>query len=68
MEKVIREIDNPYLKCHGHRVCSGLEDLFQELNEVIKQEGEGLMLRDPGSKYENRRSKSLLKVKQFYDD
>lgn len=26
------------------------------------------MLRDPESKYENRRSKSLLKVKTFYDD
>ena len=26
------------------------------------------MLRDPESFYENRRSKSLLKVKTFYDD
>ncbi len=26
------------------------------------------MLRDPESMYENRRSKSLLKVKTFYDD
>lgn len=26
------------------------------------------MLRDPESLYENRRSKSLLKVKTFYDD
>ncbi len=26
------------------------------------------MLRDPESKYENRRSKTLLKVKTFYDD
>jgi DNA ligase-1 len=31
-------------------------------------EGEGLMLRDPDSLYENRRSSSLLKVKTFYDD
>lgn len=33
-----------------------------------KIEGEGLMLRNPESFYENRRSKSLLKVKTFYDD
>ncbi len=33
-----------------------------------KIEGEGLMLRDPASAYENRRSKSLLKVKTFHDD
>ncbi len=26
------------------------------------------MLRDPDSVYENRRSKSLLKVKTFHDD
>lgn len=26
------------------------------------------MLRDPDSMYENRRSKSLLKVKTFHDD
>lgn len=26
------------------------------------------MLREPESMYENRRSKSLLKVKTFYDD
>ena len=26
------------------------------------------MLRDPQSKYENRRSKTLLKVKTFHDD
>jgi DNA ligase-1 len=35
---------------------------------VNKVEGEGLMLREPGSFYENRRSNSLLKVKTFYDD
>jgi DNA ligase-1 len=38
------------------------------LERVNKIEGEGLMLRDPASAYENRRSKSLLKVKTFHDD
>jgi DNA ligase-1 len=42
--------------------------LFEELERVNKIEGEGLMLRDPASVYENRRSKSLLKVKTFHDD
>ena len=27
-----------------------------------------MMLRDPKSQYENRRSKTLLKVKTFHDD
>jgi DNA ligase-1 len=42
--------------------------MFSELEAVNKVKGEGLMLRDPESFYENRRSKSLLKVKTFYDD
>ena len=68
MDKVIKEIDSPYLKCHAHRECKSYEDLFKELDEVNKIEGEGLMLRDPESMYENRRSKTLLKVKTFHDD
>ncbi|CAF5116936.1 unnamed protein product, partial [Rotaria socialis] len=30
--------------------------------------GEGIMLRKPGSRYENKRSSTLLKVKTFYDE
>lgn len=29
--------------------------------------GEGLMLRNPYSYYENKRTKNLLKVKKFFD-
>ena len=68
MEEVIGSIDSPYLKCHSHRICTGFDDLFKELDEVNKVKGEGLMLRNPESFYENRRSKSLLKVKTFHDD
>ena len=68
MEKVLTEVDNPYIKCHAHRNCTGFTDLFDELDRVNKEGGEGLMLRDPESKYENRRSHSLLKVKTFHDD
>lgn len=48
-----------------------LED-GQNLDEMLKAiedlGGEGLMLRQPGSKYEGKRSKTLLKVKSFKDD
>ena len=47
MQKVISEIDNPYIKCHAHRQCKGYDDMFAELENVNKIEGEGLMLRDP---------------------
>jgi ATP-dependent DNA ligase len=39
MEKVIKEVDSPYLRCHAHRECSGLQDLMKELDGVNENEG-----------------------------
>jgi len=39
----------------------------KELKKIIKLGGEGLMLREFGSIYEGKRSKTLLKVKEFHD-
>jgi len=39
----------------------------QELERVEKLGGEGIMLREKGSRYERKRSKTLLKVKTFQD-
>lgn len=47
--------------------CKGKEQVEEELKRVIKLGGEGLMIREPGSKYERRRSHTLLKIKKFYD-
>lgn len=47
--------------------CTGAVHLEQELDRVTKLDGEGLMLRKPGSLYEKRRSSTLLKVKPFKD-
>jgi DNA ligase 1 len=41
--------------------------LDKELERIIDLDGEGLMLREPESMYERKRSKSLLKVKKFHD-
>lgn len=37
------------------------------MDEVIALKGEGLMLKDPKSKYEQKRSDRLVKVKKFDD-
>ena len=37
------------------------------MKKVIKMKGEGLMIKDPDSLYEQKRSNKLLKVKQFDD-
>jgi len=50
-----------------HYRCTGHEHLHRELANVIQLGGEGIMLRQPGSRYESGRSNTLLKVKQFLD-
>ncbi|PUU74235.1 hypothetical protein B9Z19DRAFT_470385 [Tuber borchii] len=50
-----------------HTICKGRPHLFDTLDKVTANKGEGLMLREPGSLYANSRSKTLLKVKRFFD-
>jgi len=52
---------------HAHERCRGLEALKAELARVEALGGEGLMLREPGSKYAVGRSSTLLKIKTFHD-
>lgn len=47
--------------------CSGIGHLHAELEAVKANGGEGVMIREPGSKYEAGRSHTLLKVKSFFD-
>jgi DNA ligase-1 len=53
---------------HEHTRCESVDHLRAELARVEALGGEGLMLRQPGSKYEIGRSSTLLKVKSFKDD
>ncbi len=57
----------PYLTAHDHDICDGLDHLRAELARVEALGGEGLMLRQPQSRYEVGRSLTLLKVKSFRD-
>jgi DNA ligase-1 len=52
---------------HAHELCRGVDHLREELRRVESLGGEGLMLRQPGSKYHAGRSSTLLKVKTFHD-
>jgi DNA ligase-1 len=57
----------PYLSAHVHSVCTDLDHLRAELVRIETLGGEGLMLRQPESRYEIGRSITLLKVKTFHD-
>jgi DNA ligase 1 len=37
------------------------------MDKILGVKGEGVMLKDPSSKYEGKRSYSLVKVKKFDD-
>ncbi len=56
-----------YLEVLDQIPCRGNEHLLDELKRVEAMGGEGLMLREPGSRYEVGRSMTLLKVKRFLD-
>ena len=68
MEKTLKEVDSKHIKLVDHRICKSKEDLVETMDKVCGDKGEGMMLRDPQSKYEHRRSDRLLKVKRFEDD
>jgi len=44
------------------------EDVIKSHNQWVSEGYEGVMIRIPGSIYENKRSKMLLKYKEFEDD
>jgi DNA ligase 1 len=57
----------PFVLAHEHALCRDLEHLRAELARVEGLGGEGLMLRQPKSRYAAGRSATLLKVKTFHD-
>lgn len=67
IQQALDELRSRYTQAHLHVRCNSIEHLREELARVEALGGEGLMLRQPGSKYEVGRSFSLLKVKTFHD-
>jgi DNA ligase-1 len=66
----LRELNHRVSGClqgYAHEPRKGEQHLQDLLREVTAVGGEGLMLREPGSKYVRVRSPSLLKVKTFID-
>lgn len=66
--KLIEEISLDWLKAVEVYKALNNDHVFEELVKIEKIGGEGLMLRKPKSKYEPKRSNTLLKVKSFHDE
>ncbi|KAF9138380.1 hypothetical protein BG015_002398 [Linnemannia schmuckeri] len=58
----------PYARIVPVQKCLSKTHLLRELDHVQTHGGEGIMLRAPRSRYEFKRSRTLLKVKTFFDE
>ncbi|HPH70005.1 MAG TPA: DNA ligase [Kofleriaceae bacterium] len=67
IESFIAQTKPAYARAVAHARCESTQHLRAELARIEALGGEGLMLRQPGSRYEIGRSYSLLKVKSFFD-
>ncbi|KAI9362952.1 DNA ligase [Zopfochytrium polystomum] len=59
--------DCQHIACIEQHRCSGQAHLDKFLKDIEASGGEGVMLREPGSLYVGKRSRTLLKLKSFYD-
>ncbi|NOH96358.1 DNA ligase [Vibrio sp. 99-70-13A1] len=60
-------INEDHIKYVTHTPISSEKVLFQHLDNIGSEEGEGLMLRKVSSRYQAGRSNDLLKLKQHHD-
>jgi DNA ligase-1 len=66
-QELFRHRQPPYLRVLPQYRVRNFDHLYEELGRVEALGGEGLMLRQPGSRYEAGRSSTLLKIKSFHD-
>lgn len=68
-DKMVRIIQNHHrIQVVPHEYVQNMAHVESFLQEIINMNGEGVMLRDPHSYYEQKRSKTLVKYKKFMDD
>mmetsp|Transcript_11880 Transcript_11880/g.11796 ORF Transcript_11880/g.11796 Transcript_11880/m.11796 type:complete len:300 (+) Transcript_11880:407-1306(+) len=67
INEVVSGLKTPFIEVLEHTECKSRDHMVEEMDKVLASGGEGLMLRKPDSKYEQRRSSNLLKVKKFDD-
>nr|CDI52660.1 related to DNA ligase [Melanopsichium pennsylvanicum 4] len=60
-------LEGPQIKLVKHIRCEGRDHMIELMKSVELKGGEGLMLRQPKSKYEGKRGNTLYKLKSWYD-
>ncbi|MDT0605071.1 DNA ligase [Thalassotalea castellviae] len=67
MKTLIRQASAPSLKMIKQMKIASKAELYQRLDQVVKQHGEGLMLHHQDALYQQGRSKKLMKLKKYQD-
>jgi DNA ligase-1 len=67
LASIVRSARSPHLRLVNQAKVRDALHLRQALKAVVQKGGEGLMIREPGSRYVRKRSSTLLKVKNFKD-
>jgi DNA ligase-1 len=68
LQKVVKQANNRYIKLVKNFPIKSKQHLSDIQQDILSKGGEGVMIRDPESYYESKRSSSLLKLKTFHDD
>jgi len=68
IKNIILQINCKHIQVHEHNTISSLSELMCELSNLEAAGAEGIIIRQPGSKYTSGRSSTILKVKPFHDD
>ena len=63
----IKKVPGAVCEMVKQTVCTSKENLATLMDDILSGKGEGVMLKDPSSLYEGKRTKNLLKVKKFDD-
>ena len=68
LEDFLKNNPNKFIKIIPQIKIQNKEHINKFLDEVLKNEGEGVILRNPFLDYEKGLSQNILKVKTFFDD
>lgn len=67
MKDIITHTQSPYLAMIEQKQLQTKASLYQLLDNVIREKGEGLMLHNGSAFYQRGRSNNILKLKKHYD-
>lgn len=67
MQYLVNTTQSPYLKMIQQFKVDSNATLYQKLDKVVAQQGEGLMLHHQDAYYQTGRNRQLMKLKKYHD-